>query len=62
MFLRVQRWTLCVHGVAVATDIHRYVGPDRHWFDGQRYAALLGADSWGSAGKRLPVLLTLALW
>lgn len=51
-----------MHGVAVATDIHRYVGPDRHWFDGQRYAALLGADSWGSAGKRLPVLLTLALW
>ncbi|MGH3929832.1 MAG: arabinosyltransferase domain-containing protein, partial [Pseudonocardiaceae bacterium] len=50
------------HGVAVATDIHRYIGPDRPWFDeGQRYAALLGADSWGSAGKRLPVLLTLAL-
>lgn len=50
------------HGVVVATDIHRYVGPDSPWFDeGLRYSALLGTASWGSAGKRLPVLLTLAL-
>lgn len=50
------------HGVVVATDIHRHIGPNLPWFDeDQRYAFLLGADSAGSAGKRLPVLLTLAL-
>jgi arabinosyltransferase C len=50
------------HGVAVATDLHRAIGPSLPWFDeGLRYARLLGPDNWGSAGKRLPVLLTVAL-
>ncbi|MGQ0774245.1 MAG: arabinosyltransferase domain-containing protein [Pseudonocardiales bacterium] len=50
------------HGVSVATDIHRYFGPDRPWFkEDERYTALLGPATMGSAGKRLPVLLTLAL-
>ncbi|MGH3938423.1 MAG: arabinosyltransferase domain-containing protein [Pseudonocardiaceae bacterium] len=50
------------HGVSVATDIHRYFGPDRPWFaEQERYTALLSAGTMGSAGKRLPVLLTLAL-
>ncbi len=49
-------------GVRRATEIHGRFGPDLGWYDEWlRYQFLLGTDSMGSAAKRLPVLLTLAL-
>ncbi|GLZ48979.1 arabinosyltransferase A [Actinomycetospora sp. NBRC 106375] len=49
------------HGLLVATSIHQQFGPSQPWYaEWLRYSYLLGQDSWGSAGKRLPVLLLLA--
>jgi arabinosyltransferase C len=50
------------HAVAVATVWHTRFGPSLPWFDEfARYRYLLGADQDGTATKRLPVLLSLAL-
>ncbi|GAA4929460.1 arabinosyltransferase C [Actinomycetospora succinea] len=49
------------HGLLVATSIHQQFGPSQPWYaEWLRYSYLLGQDSWGSAGKRLPVLLMVA--
>ncbi|TDQ46386.1 arabinosyltransferase C [Actinomycetospora succinea] len=46
------------HGLLVATSIHQQFGPSQPWYaEWLRYSYLLGQDSWGSATKRLPVLL-----
>lgn len=50
------------HGVMVATSIHQQFGPSQPWYaEWLRYSYLFGDDSWGSATKRLPVLLAVAL-
>jgi arabinosyltransferase B len=49
-------------GVATATDWHTYFGPSIPWYhEADRYAYLLEYSQQGSAVKRLPVLLTIAL-
>jgi len=50
------------HGLLVATEIHDRVGPSLRWFEENvRYEYLLSDSSWGSAAKRLPVLLTVTM-
>lgn len=50
------------HGFVVATRIHQDFGPSQPWFaEWLRYGYLLGDDSWGSASKRLPVLVAIVL-
>ncbi|MGH3833220.1 MAG: arabinosyltransferase domain-containing protein, partial [Pseudonocardiaceae bacterium] len=50
------------HGLAVATRWHTFFGPALPWYhEPDRYRFLLGDDADGSATKRVPVLLTLAL-
>ena len=49
-------------GVATATDWHTYFGPSIPWYhEADRYAYLLEHSQQGSAVKRLPVLLSIAL-
>jgi arabinosyltransferase C len=49
-------------GALRATEIHSEFGPNLGWYEEWfRYQALLGTGQMGSAAKRLPVLLTLAL-
>lgn len=49
-------------GVVTATHWHDYFGPSLPWYrEPERYQYLLGGDQDGSATKRVPVLLTLAL-
>lgn len=53
-------------GVARATELHQFYGPNLPWFqEFQRYQYLLGFDETfpeqGGAGRRLPVLTTLAV-
>lgn len=48
------------NGVKQASLIHHEFGPSLGWYqEVNRYAALLGPGSWGSAGKRVAVLLVL---
>lgn len=50
------------HGLVVATSIHQQFGPSQPWYaEWLRYGYLLGDDSWGSATKRLPVLVAIVL-
>ncbi|MGB6225467.1 MAG: arabinosyltransferase domain-containing protein [Pseudonocardiaceae bacterium] len=50
------------HGLVIATHWHTYFGPSLPWYhEPDRYRFLLGTDQDGSATKRIPVLLTLAL-
>ncbi|MGH3754094.1 MAG: arabinosyltransferase domain-containing protein [Pseudonocardiaceae bacterium] len=50
------------HGLVTATRWHTFFGPSLAWYqEPQRYWQLLGNDQGGSAPKRVPVLLTLAL-
>ncbi|MGH3853464.1 MAG: arabinosyltransferase domain-containing protein, partial [Pseudonocardiaceae bacterium] len=50
------------HGLMVATRWHTFFGPALPWYDEpERYRFLLGDDQDGTATKRVPVLLTLAL-
>ena len=50
------------HAVAVATVWHTHFGPSLPWYDEfARYRYLLDADQDGTATKRVPVLLILAL-
>lgn len=49
------------NGVKQASAIHQEFGPTPGWYrEINRYAKLLGTDSWGSAGKRIAVLLVVA--
>jgi len=49
-------------GVATATDWHTYFGPSIPWYhEADRYAYLFEHSQQGSAVKRLPVLLSIAL-
>jgi arabinosyltransferase B len=49
-------------GLVTATRWHNFFGPSLPWYhEPDRYAFLLGADQSGSASKRIPVLLTLAV-
>jgi len=49
-------------GLAAATELHTAFDPSVPWHhEAERYAFLLGFDSQGSAARRLPVLLGLAL-
>lgn len=49
-------------GVVAATELHTAFDPSVPWHhEAERYAFLLGFDSQGSAARRLPVLLGLAL-
>jgi arabinosyltransferase C len=49
-------------GVVTATDWHTYFGPSIPWYhEADRYAYLLEHSQQGSAVKRLPVLLSIAL-
>ena len=53
-----QTWS----GLATATEWHRHFGPSLPWYrEPDRYRYLLGSDQLGSAAKRMPVLLSLAL-
>lgn len=50
------------HGLIVSTAIHDQIGPSQPWYaEWLRYSYLLGDDSWGSATKRVPVLVTIAV-
>jgi arabinosyltransferase B len=50
------------YGLVTATRWHTYFGPSLAWYqEPDRYRGLLGNDQGGSATKRIPVLLTLAL-
>ncbi len=50
------------HAVGKATELHREIGPSHEWHEELvRYGLLLGGGSAGTATKRLPVLLTIAL-
>lgn len=50
------------HGVGKATELHSDIGPTLAWHEELvRYGLLLGGGSAGTATKRLPVLLTIAL-
>ncbi len=50
------------HGFLVATAVHQQIGPNQPWYaEWLRYGYLFGDDSWGSAAKRLPVVLGLVL-
>ncbi|MDQ4011804.1 MAG: arabinosyltransferase domain-containing protein [Actinomycetota bacterium] len=50
------------HGLVTATRWHHDFGPSLPWYrEPNRYQYLLGNDQDGSATKRIPVLLTLAL-
>jgi len=50
------------HALAVATRWHTTFGPSLPWYDElERYRFLLAGDQDGTATKRVPVLLTLAL-
>ncbi|GAB2652973.1 arabinosyltransferase domain-containing protein [Saccharopolyspora gloriosae] len=50
-------WT----GFARATAIHNEFGPNLGWYEEiERYSSLLGTSTWGTASKRLAVLLVLA--
>jgi arabinosyltransferase B len=50
------------HGLVTATRWHTFFGPSLPWYhEPDRYRFLLGNDQEGSATKRIPVLLTLAL-
>jgi arabinosyltransferase C len=45
-----------------ATELHRFYGPSVAWFEEiRRYEYLLGFDEQGRLGRRLPVLLTMAV-
>lgn len=49
-------------GVSRATELHRFYGPNVAWFQEiRRYEYLLGFDEQGGLGRRLPVLLTIAV-
>lgn len=53
-------------GASRATELHQYYGPNLSWFqEFKRYQYLIGFDeafaNQGSMGRRLPVLLTLAV-
>ncbi len=49
-------------GVATATEWHTYFGPSIPWYhEADRYSYLLEHSQQGSAVKRLPVLLSIAL-
>jgi arabinosyltransferase B len=49
-------------GLVTATRWHTFFGPSLPWYqEPERYRFLLGKDQDGSATKRIPVLLTLAL-
>ena len=49
-------------GLITATDWHTAFGPTLPWYrEAQRYHYLLGGDQQGSAAKRVPVLLTIAM-
>jgi arabinosyltransferase C len=49
-------------GLVTATRWHNFFGPSLPWYrEPDRYWALLASDHGGSATKRIPVLLTLAL-
>ncbi len=51
-----------LHGVAKATELHTQIGPNLEWYqEMDRYAFLLGQGLQGTATKRLPVLVTIAL-
>ena len=53
-----QTWDALV----TATDWHVFFGPTLRWYDEpDRYRYLLGTDQQGSAPKRLPILLALAM-
>lgn len=48
------------NGVRQATLVHNEFGPSLGWYQEiQRYSSLLGTTEWGSAGKRLAVLLAI---
>ena len=48
--------------LTTATDWHTFYGPSLPWYDEpDRYRYLLGDDQQGSAAKRAPILLTLAM-
>jgi arabinosyltransferase B len=50
------------YGLVTATRWHSFFGPSLPWYrEPDRYQLLLGSDWDGSAAKRIPVLLTLAL-
>ena len=50
------------HGFEVATDVHRQIGPNQPWYaEWLRYGYLFGEDSWGTAAKRVPVVVGLIL-
>jgi arabinosyltransferase C len=50
------------YGLVTATRWHTFFGPSLPWYqEPDRYRFLLGNDQDGSATKRIPVLLTLAL-
>ena len=50
------------HGVLVSTVVHEQIGPSQPWYaEWLRYTYLFGQDNWGTATKRLPVLLGLVL-
>ena len=50
------------HGVLVSTVVHDQIGPSQPWYaEWLRYTYLFGQDNWGTATKRLPVLLGLVL-
>ncbi|WP_433782637.1 arabinosyltransferase domain-containing protein [Actinomycetospora sp. CA-101289] len=50
------------HGVLVSTTVHDQIGPSQPWYaEWLRYTYLFGQDNWGTATKRLPVLLGLVL-
>ncbi len=50
------------YGLVTATHWHTFFGPSLPWYhEPDRYRFLLGNDQDGSATKRIPVLLTLAL-
>lgn len=49
-------------GVARATELHQFYGPNVAWFqESMRYENLLGFELQGSIARRVPVLLTLAM-
>ncbi|MFR9729069.1 arabinosyltransferase domain-containing protein [Saccharopolyspora sp. MS10] len=48
------------NGFRRATEIHDEFGPSLGWYEEvERYSALLGTSTWGTAGKRLAVLLAV---
>ncbi|GAA4611470.1 arabinosyltransferase domain-containing protein [Saccharopolyspora hordei] len=49
-----------LRGVLAATEIHHEFGPSLGWYqEVERYSALLGTGIWGTATKRLVVLLVV---